>query len=150
MNSKKQSISTFEDLKVWQTAHEIGILILTLTKGFPSEEKYRLKDQMLRSSRSISDNLAEGFGRFHYQENIQFCRISRGSAYELINQLITAYDCNYINEATFNTNKRLIIECVQLLNGYIRYLQRAKKENISNEDIIPYLISSENNESNSH
>ncbi|MDZ7807735.1 MAG: four helix bundle protein [Gracilimonas sp.] len=98
MDNKKPDIQTFEDLRVWQLAREIQNVIFVLVKTFPSEEKYRLTDQMIRSSRSISDNIAEGYGRFHYQENIQYCRQGRGSAYELKNQIITAFDCKYIDE----------------------------------------------------
>lgn len=148
MGSKKQHISTFENLKIWQIANKIGVDIFELTKGFPSEEKYRLKDQMLRSSRSISDNIAEGYGRFHFQENIQYCRQSRGSAYELINQLIIAFDCSYIDESILSSEKEQIIQCIKLLNGYIRYLQNAKNENVSREDIISYIASSDEKPNN--
>ena len=55
MSDKKEIVRTFEDLKVWQIAHKISIDIFELTKRFPLDEKYRLKDQMIRSSRSISD-----------------------------------------------------------------------------------------------
>lgn len=54
-----------------------------LIKGFLDHEKYELVSQMRRASRSVTHNIAEGYGRFHYQENIQFCRISRGSLHEL-------------------------------------------------------------------
>lgn len=150
MNRKKETVSTFEDLRVWQIAHKIGVGTFELTKGFPSEEKYHLKDQMLRSSRSISDNIAEGYGRFHFQENIQYCRQSRGSAYELMNQLITAYDCNYITESTLDTEKEQVSECIKLLNGYTRYLQNAKKGNASREDIVSYVTSSNEEDPNNH
>lgn len=140
MSDKKEIVRTFEGLKVWQIAHKISIEIFELTKRFPPDEKYRLKDQMIRSSRSISDNIAEGYGRFHYQENTQYCRQSRGSAYELINQLITAFDCKYINEEELSNKKLLVSECVKLLNGYIRYLQKAKNDNTIREDEIFYNL----------
>lgn len=54
-----------------------------LIKGFLDHEKYELVSQMRRASRSVTHNIAEGYGRFHYQENIRFCRISRGSLHEL-------------------------------------------------------------------
>lgn len=140
MSDRKQSIKTFEDLRVWQIAHKISIETFELTKRFPSDEKYRLKDQMIRSSRSISDNIAEGYGRFHYQENTQYCRQSRGSAYELINQLITAFDCDYISEEELRSWKSLVSDCIQLLNGYIRYLQKAKNDSTVREDESIYYI----------
>lgn len=72
-----------------------------ILKSFPNDEKFELISQMRRASRSVTHNIAEGYGRFHYKENAQFCRISRGSLYELIDQLITAKDENYINEESF-------------------------------------------------
>ncbi|MCC5906497.1 MAG: four helix bundle protein [Balneolaceae bacterium] len=89
-------ILSFEDLNVWQLAREIRNVVFERVKNFPKEEHYRLSDQMIRSSRSITDQIAEGYGRFHYQENIQYCRQARGSAYELKNQFITSLDCKYI------------------------------------------------------
>ncbi|MEP1150812.1 MAG: four helix bundle protein [Balneola sp.] len=138
MSDKKEIVRTFEDLKVWQIAHKISIETFEQTKRFPPDERYRLKDQMIRSSRSISDNLAEGYGRFHYQENTQYCRQSRGSAYELINQYITAYDSGYISQEELQNYKDLISECIKLLNGYIRYLQKAKNDNTIREDEVFY------------
>ena len=58
-------------------------------------------DDMKRAARSTTHNVAEGFGRFHFQENVQFCRISRGSLYELIDQLITSKDDDYITSEEY-------------------------------------------------
>lgn len=135
MNDKKSKIQTFEDLRVWQLARKIQIEVFEIVKSFPSEEKFRLKDQMIRSSRSISDNIAEGYGRFHYQENIQYCRQSRGSAYELKNQIITALDCKYIKESDYLNHDKQIVDCIQLINGYIRYLKNAKNNSVNETDI---------------
>jgi four helix bundle protein len=86
----EEKFGDFRDLDVWKQCREIRREVWNLTKTFPREEKYRLSDQMIRSSRSATDCIAEGYGRYHYQENIQFCRQSRGSLYELINQMDTA------------------------------------------------------------
>jgi len=83
---------TFEDLEVWKKSREIRNDITKLTIKFPKEEKYQLTDQLIRASRSVTANIAEGFGRYHYQENIQFRRQSRGSLFELIDHLIGAFD----------------------------------------------------------
>jgi four helix bundle protein len=99
-----------------------------LTKKFPQEEKFRLSDQMIRSSRSTTDCIAEGYGRFHYQENIQFCRQARGSLFELMNQVDTALDCKYIDENYFNKLIDKIQNAIRTLNGYIRYLKKQKEK----------------------
>ncbi len=62
------------ELESWKSARQLRIAISDLVKSFPADEKFRLKDQIIRSSRSIPANIAEGYGRFHYQENIQFCK----------------------------------------------------------------------------
>lgn len=88
---------------------------------------------MIRSSRFIASNIAEGYGRYHFQENIQFCRQARGSLTELLNDLITAYEENYIDQKQFNSVRKDVKNCHMLLNGYISYLKRAKKDFKANE-----------------
>lgn len=120
--------STFETLEIWGDGRNLRKKISTLVKALPSDERYRLVDQMIRASRSVTNNIAEGYGRFHYQENIQFCRESRGSLYELIDHFITAFDENYIDERTLNEQKELIDILIKKLNGYTAYLKKRKEE----------------------
>jgi four helix bundle protein len=94
----QRKFGDFRDLEVWQQCREIRREVWDLSKTFPQEEKCRLSDQMIKSSRSATDGIAEGYGRFHYQENIQFCRHARGSLFELMNQTDTALDCEYITK----------------------------------------------------
>ena len=85
-------------------------------------------DGMRRASRSITENIAEGYGRFHFQENIQFCRISRGSLFELMDQMITASDENYVSEDEYKKGRELLEKSKGILNGYIKYLISAKNK----------------------
>ncbi len=103
-----------------------------MVKAFPPEEKYRLSDQMIRCSRSATAQIAEGYGRFYYLENVHFCRISRGSLTELIHHLSVALDSEYISIQSHDKIEAQIIACIRILNGYIRYLLRAK--NGANEE----------------
>jgi len=119
--------STFETLEVWIKGRELRIKFSKLTNSFPSEEKYRLTDQIIRASRSVTNNVAEGYGRYHFQENIQFCRISRGSLFELIEHLYVALDEEYIDKYTFDKFKTEVEEEIKLLNGYIKYLKKRKE-----------------------
>ncbi len=121
-------MKSFEELECWKKATVLRKKLSILVKAFPSEEKYRLCDQIIRASRSVTANIAEGFGRFHYQENIQFCRQSRGSLYELIDHLIVARDENYISDAVLTDLKKELHECLAILNGFINYLGRTKSE----------------------
>lgn len=83
---------------------------------------------MKRASRSTTHNSAEGFGRYHFQENFQFRRHSRGSLHELIDQLITSIDDGYITQQDYSEGRVLISNAVGLLNGYINYLVRCKEK----------------------
>jgi four helix bundle protein len=125
----KKATSTFEDLEVWQRGRELRREISNLAKTFPKEESYLLLDQMIRASRSVTANISEGYGRFHYQENIQFCRQSRGSLFELLDHLTVALDEKYIDENKFIEFKEQIFEVIRMLNGYIKYLNRRKNKN---------------------
>ena len=101
----------FRELEVWKEARKFRIEVSRLSKSFPESEKYRLVDQLLRSSRSITANMAEGYGRYHYQENIQFCRQARGSLMESLDHLISALDEEYIDKETFAYFDAFYREC---------------------------------------
>ena len=116
----------FRDLEVWRRCKDIRSEMWTLCKSFPKEELYRLCDQMIRASRSATSCIAEGYGRFHFQENIQFCRQSRGSLYELIDHLDVAFDCEYINGDIAERHIDSIKTAIRILNGYIKYLKQRK------------------------
>ena len=123
---KESKFNDFRDLEVWQKCKELRKNIWELCKQFPKEEQYRLSDQMIRASRSSTACIAEGYGRFHYQENIQFCRQARGSLYELIDHVDVAIDCEYIES---NTSENLISQiksAIWILNGCIKYLKGRK------------------------
>lgn len=122
-------IRSFEDLECWKVRAELRRFVSQLVKTFPKEEQFDLTSQMKRASRSVTHNIAEGYGRFHYQENIQFCRQARGSLYELSDQFIVAFDEKYITNEELIKGKEQINKSLALLNGYIKYLMKAKNEN---------------------
>ncbi len=127
MVDKQKNYKSFEELKCWQSCRKVRIFISELVKTYPKEEKFSLVDDMKRAARSTTHNIAEGFGRFHYQENVQFCRVSRGSLYELIDQLITSKDEGFISDKDCQKGRDLISETLALLNGYINYLSQKNK-----------------------
>lgn len=116
-----------ENLETWKVARKLRVEISIFAKNLPVEEKYLLKSQIVRSSRSIAANIAEGFGRFHYQENIQFCRQARGSLIETLEHLICAFDEGYMDQAKLDEMRLLIDQCLFKINGYIKYLKTAKE-----------------------
>lgn len=95
---ENRKVTGFEDLEVYKLAREFRKRINTLTKELPKSEEYNLIFQMKKAAVSLTNNIAEGYGRYHYQENIQFCRQSRGSLCELIDDLNVCLDESYIPE----------------------------------------------------
>jgi len=120
-------INNFEELEVWKECRNLRKQVSAVVKTFPVEEKYRITDQLIRASRSITANIAEGHGRFHYQENIQFCRQARGSLSETLDHYICAFDENYISTNQLNIFRIQYELCLKILNGYIAYLQKIKQ-----------------------
>jgi four helix bundle protein len=116
----------FRDLDVWQKCRELRVEIWAMTHSFPADEKYRLVDQMVRASRSATACISEGYGRYHYQENIQFCRQARGSLYELIDHTLVSKEIDLIDEGKYSSLLKLIEKCIWMLNGYIKYLKQKK------------------------
>src|SRR5574338_28854 len=119
---------TVEDLELWKKARELKMEISELVKTLPAEEKYRLVDQVIRSSRSVNSQIAEGHGRKTYPDRLRFCIIARESLTETLNHLLDARDEKYITEEQLNYFRNKITEVENLLNGYISYLERKSKE----------------------
>lgn len=118
----------FEDLEVYKAAREFRKKIYLLIKRLPAEEKHNLVAQMRRAATSLTNNIAEGHGRFHYQENIQFLRQARGSLEELLDDLNICIDEKYFSEDEPNALKLEGFDLLHRINGYIVYL-RKRKEN---------------------
>jgi len=115
-----------EDLEVWKECRKLRIGLRKVAKSLPAEEKFRLVDQLTRACRSITNNVSEGYGRFHYQENIQYLRQSRGSVCECIDDLYVCIDDEYIDNVLFTELYEQSQLCIRLINGYIKYLNNRK------------------------
>lgn len=116
-------IDTFEDLECYKAAREFRIVVTDWAKQLPSEEKYRLVDQTIRAVRSITANIAEGFGRQHPQENLQFCRQARGSLMEVLEHLNTALDEKLIGAERYGSFREQWGTVRAILSGYVKYLE---------------------------
>jgi four helix bundle protein len=121
-------MQTLDTLEVYLLAKAYRKEVILVANTFPKEEKFLLTCQIKDSARSITANIAEGYGRFHYQEAIQFCRISRGSLLETYDHLSSAFDENYVSESKFNELKEKHEFLLKKINGYIAYLKRRKQE----------------------
>ncbi len=123
-------MKTFEELECYKLGRELRKAISKFCKTLPREEEYRLKDQIIRSSRSVTANISEGYGRHHHQENAQFCRTARGSLTETLEHLNTALDEEYLKDDEYAEMRKLLKETWKVLNGYIAYLQRCAKTGV--------------------
>jgi four helix bundle protein len=88
-----------------------------LVPYLPSEEKWALASQLRRAAQSIPANIAEGYGRYTYQETIRFCYIARGSIAETKTLLIMAYRLGYVDEPTHRKYLNRLNELVKMLHG---------------------------------
>jgi four helix bundle protein len=121
------TFQSFTELDVYKECGQLRKNISELVKThFPKEGKTRLSDQILRSSPRVTACIAEGYGRHYFKENIRFCRMSKGSLAETLEHFITAFDEGYIDAEKLKDYKSRIDTCARLLNGYIRYLVKAK------------------------
>jgi len=122
-------IKDFRTLKVWQKANALEQEIGELVKGFPSHEQYRLTDQLIRASRSIGANIAEGNTQLFVKRELFHANSALGSAGECRNHLLTAYQNGYIHREQYDAFDKKLIEIIKMLFGYIKVL----KSNSDNE-----------------
>ena len=131
----KKPIRLLEELAVYEFAREFSRKVSDLIKRLPKEEDYNLKSQIRRAKLSVTNNIAEGFGRYHYQENIQSCRQSRGSVFELIDDFNECYDEGYIAQEYRDRLKSEAYHLIKVLNSYIASIKRQKgKSNLNTND----------------
>lgn len=112
-------ILDFTDLVIYQLAIDLADWIYELTVKFPEDEKYNLTSQVRRSSTSVYSNIAEGFGRYHFKENKQFCRVARGSLYETKAHMIFAQRRRYIEQSVLDEYLKKHTTLAIKLNNYI-------------------------------
>ncbi len=121
------SISGLEKLDVWCKAQALAVHIhKELLPLFPPEEKWSLSQQLRRSSQSIPANIAEGHGRFYFQENVRFCYIARGSLEETLSHIDYANKVGYISKALYESLAVDGENLNRLINGYISFLKKSK------------------------
>jgi four helix bundle protein len=140
------SIKSLESLEAWRQSKEFSLRVYRdVLPLLPPEEKWNLNQQLRRSSLSIPANIAEGYGRFYYQENVRFCYIARGSLEETLSHLVFALEMKFIPKPIFDSLEQDGEKLTQLINGYIGYLKRSKQGQNEpgasytiREDIAPY------------
>ena len=114
---------TFEDLEVYQVAREFRKAMYRVAKRLPQEEKFGLTSQIGRAAVSLTNNIAEGHGRFHFLEQIKFMLQSRGSLEELLDDLNVCEDEAYLPIQEIESLRQEGWRVHKLINGYIRFLR---------------------------
>ena len=128
----RERYRTFEDLDVYKAAREFRKEMYGVTRQLPGFEKFDLGSQIRRAAVSLTNNIAEGHGRYHYLEQIKFCLNARGSLEELLDDLNVCEDESYLPSDQIDLLKQQGRRVQQLLNGYMRWL-RARKQGASLE-----------------
>jgi four helix bundle protein len=111
---------SFQDLDVWKLGRTLRKKLYQVAKALPADERYNLAAQIKAAAVSLTSNIAEGFGRYHYKENVQFCRIARGSACELMDHLLTCLDEGYIPKTRYEELGQELGTFLRVLNAYIK------------------------------
>ncbi len=122
-------IKNFTDLDAWKINHRLVLEIYRVTKTFPKEERFGVVDQLRRAASSVTANIAEGWGRFHYSDRIKFYHQARGSNCEVQDFLILSRDLEYLDLEKYQKLTQLAIEGSKVVNGLIRSV-----ESLNNRD----------------
>jgi four helix bundle protein len=117
----------FEDLDCHQLA--LGVLkeAYALAERLPTSERYNLADQMRRSAVSVTLNIAEGYGRYHYLDSLRFFYCARGSLTETLSAFVSCAAVGYIEDAELERLRQQTHTALRSLNGYIRYLRKQQR-----------------------
>ena len=117
---------TFEDLEVYQVARDFRKDMYGVTRQLPNFEKFELASQIRRASVSLTNNIAEGHGRYHFADQVRFFLGSRGSLQELVDDLNVCEDEKYLGIDIVSELKNKAWQVLGLINGYLRYLRDRK------------------------
>lgn len=118
-----EAYKTFEDLEVYKAAREFRKLMYAVARQLPEFEKFGLTNQIHRASVSLTNNIAEGHGRYHFPDQIKFQLNARGSLQVLVDDVNIREDESHLPPAEITKLKTESAHVLKLINGYIRYLR---------------------------
>lgn len=121
------TVMNIDQLEVWRLARDFAVMIYKkIVPLLPANEKYNLADQLKRAATSVPANIAEGHGRFYFQDNVRFCYISRGSLTEVQSHLSLAKELGFITPDVYTSTTDEDETVARSINGWITYLKKAK------------------------
>ena len=119
----KEELKTFEDLEAYKAARIFRVFVSQkIIPQLLSAKEFDLLNQIKRSSRSVTANISEGYGRFHYLDTAKFCSNARGSLCETLDHINVAYDDQFIEIDHYQQARTEYETSTRLLNGYIKFL----------------------------
>jgi four helix bundle protein len=125
-NHREKGVAGFEKLWVWQKAHQLMIEVDKICKNLPYHERFKTKDQLQRSSASVTDNIAEGHTSYYYQDKIKGFNVARKEAGESQNHIRTLQAKEYIAEDKADDLVLRYEEVIRGINGYINWVREKK------------------------
>lgn len=119
-------LKTYEDLEAYKAARAFRVFISQhITPVLLDAKEFDLLNQLKRSSRSVTANIAEGYGRFHFLDTAKFCSNARGSLCETLDHINVAIDDLIIDEKLYQQARTEYETTIKLLNGYIKFLYKS-------------------------
>jgi four helix bundle protein len=125
-NNREKGIAGFEKLWVWQKAHLLMVEVHEICKKLPYHERFKIRDQLERSSASVTDNIAEGHTSYYYQDKIKAFNVARKEAGESQNHLRTLQAKEYITKDKADDIVMRYEEVIRGINGYINWVRKKK------------------------
>jgi four helix bundle protein len=116
----------FEDLECYQLALEVMAEIHAFSETLPAKEKFDLYAQIRRSTKGVTGNIGEAYGRYHYLDSLRFYSIARGELNETLARLIDAKVLGYLEQPEFERLYKLIRQAEQALNGFMSYIRKQR------------------------
>ena len=123
---QEKPVAGFEKLWIWQKAHKLMQDIHRFCRKLPRDEKFRLRDQIERSSSSVCDNIAEGYVTYYYNDKIKGFNIAGKEAGETQNHIRKLAGKNYLDGRQSQEWVEQYEEVIRGINGYIRYIKEKK------------------------
>jgi four helix bundle protein len=135
-----KQFQTFEELEAYKFAREFRKGMYRVTRHLPDFEKYEMASQIRRAALSLTNNIAEGHGRFHFLDQIKFMLQARGSLQELLDDLNACVDEAYLSGPEVAKLKQEGYHVLKLLNGYLRWLRQRRlvQSGELHEDAVSY------------
>ena len=140
MEATAEGFRTFEDLETYKAARAFRVAMYGVSRQLPDFERFELASQIRRAAVSLTNNIAEGHGRWHFLDHIKFVLQARGSLEELLDDVNVCEDEKYLPSPEISVLRQQGGQVRKLINGYLRYLRDRKLGNslTLHEDSIPY------------